>query len=89
MSCLRRLELELNYYSMADSSLPPPTSAGDIITLSKLTDLIFIGSDRYLQTLVVRLAAPSLQHLDVEIVRVRSLYSTPRQVYLWHKTSVH
>jgi hypothetical protein len=76
MSCLRRLDLELNYYSMADSSLPPPTSAGDIINLSKLTDLIYIGPDRYLQTLVIRLTAPSLQHLDVEI-RASGPFSIP------------
>jgi hypothetical protein len=74
MSCLRRLELKLRC-SITHSSLPPPTGGGDIITLSKLTDLIFMGPDRYLQMFVVRLAAPSLQHLDVEISGGSGLFS--------------
>jgi hypothetical protein len=66
MSCLRRLELYLKYrpFTMAED---PPTYAGDIVSLSHLTHLIFTGHRSYLQELVVGLAAPSLQYLDVEL----------------------
>ena len=69
MSCLRRLELNLQYrYATRYSDPPPPpTSAGDVVPLSKLTHLIFTGHIFYLQTLVVGLAAPSLQHLDAKL----------------------
>ena len=74
LSCLRRLELKLSYVQGVaiippSPSPPPPASAGDAVTLSKLTDLIFTGHCSYLRMLVVALAAPSLQHLDVEIYR--------------------
>ncbi|KAH9042943.1 hypothetical protein EDB83DRAFT_2640731 [Lactarius deliciosus] len=68
MSCLRRLELKATgvvpSLNIITDTPPPPTCAG---TLSKLTDLIFVGRGPYLQVLVGSLAAPSLQHLDVDI----------------------
>ncbi len=69
MSCLRRLELKLSFraFNITPNSLPPPASAGDVVPLSRLTDLIFMGPGQYLQMLVVRLAAPSPQHLDAEL----------------------
>ncbi|KAH9014830.1 hypothetical protein EDB84DRAFT_1528135 [Lactarius hengduanensis] len=69
MSCLRRLELKAisgvapNSNTVPDPP-PPPAFAG---ALSKLTDLILVGHESYLQVLVRDLAAPSLQHLNVEI----------------------
>jgi len=69
MSCLRRLELKVTHrdINITPNSPPPPASAGDVVPLLKLTDLIFIGYGPYLQMLVVSLAAPSLQHLDAEV----------------------
>ncbi|KAF8271298.1 hypothetical protein EI94DRAFT_1720848 [Lactarius quietus] len=69
LSCLRRLELKLCYRSLFTiyDSPPPSPSVGDIVTLSKLTDLIFIAPSSYMRILVDRLAAPSLQHLDAEV----------------------
>ena len=74
MSCLRHLELNLIYRlgTMA-SDLPltadhsPPIVAGDVVSLSKLTHLLFTGHRLYLQALVVGLAAPSLQYLDAKL----------------------
>jgi hypothetical protein len=70
MSCLRRLELKLNFsylfMAIIPFSPPPPASAGDV-PLSSLTDLIFMGPSPYLQMLVAGLAAPSLQHLDADV----------------------
>ncbi|KAH8984180.1 hypothetical protein EDB86DRAFT_161114 [Lactarius hatsudake] len=69
MSCLRRLELKAingaapNLNTVPEPP-PPPACAG---ALSRLTDLILVGHDSYLQVLVDSLAPPSLQHLDVEI----------------------
>ncbi|KAH9174398.1 hypothetical protein EDB89DRAFT_2067697 [Lactarius sanguifluus] len=69
MSCLRRLELKAinglapNLNTFPDPP-PPPACAG---ALSKLTDLVLVGHDSYLQVLVDSLAPPSIQHLDVEI----------------------
>ncbi len=71
MSCLRRLELNLNYRPDTmnpDFDPPPPASAGDVVPLSKLTHLIFKGHILYLQALVVGLAAPSLRHLDATLL---------------------
>ena len=77
MSCLRRLELKLCYrfqvFPMTPSS--PPASARDAVSLSNLTDLIFIGHRSYLQTLVCNLIAPSLQHLDAEILDMSPIYT--------------
>ncbi|KAI9467336.1 hypothetical protein BJY52DRAFT_63343 [Lactarius psammicola] len=69
MSCLRRLELKLidRGFNITPHSPPPPASAENLVSLSKLTDLIFMSRGSYLQTLVVQLAAPSLQHLDAEL----------------------
>ncbi|KAH9039817.1 hypothetical protein EDB85DRAFT_1927916 [Lactarius pseudohatsudake] len=69
MSCLRRLELkaitgETPNLNIIPYPPPPPACVG---ALSKLTDLILVGHESYLQVLVGDLAAPSLQHLDVEI----------------------
>ena len=67
MSGLRRLELNLNYrVTTIFPNPPPPTTAGDIVPLSRLTDFIFRGHGSYLWILMVMLAAPSLQHLDTE-----------------------
>ena len=66
LSCLRRLELELVYPHRFSHIPPPSTSTGDVVTLPRLTDFIFKGHGSYLQILVARLAAPSLQHLHIE-----------------------
>ncbi len=78
MSCLRRLELKLNYRPDTmyfDFDPPAPASAGDVVPLSKLTHLIFIGHRLYLQALVIGLAAPSLQRLDA------TLYGSSRSFF--------
>jgi hypothetical protein len=72
MSCLRRLELYLNYspYPLElyfDPDPPASTSAEVVDPLPKLTHLIFRGHRPHLQELVVGLVAPSLQHLDAEL----------------------
>ncbi len=68
MSCLRHLELNLRYrYDTGDTDPPPPAYAGDVVPLSKLTDIIFTGHSSYLQAIVIGLAAPSLQHLNAEL----------------------
>ncbi|KAH8982795.1 hypothetical protein EDB92DRAFT_2040348 [Lactarius akahatsu] len=68
MSCLRRLELNLDCgFSCSDPDSPPPPSTGDVISPSELTHLIFEGCRSYFQALVVGLAAPSLQHLNAEL----------------------
>ena len=69
MSRLRHLELDLIYqfHSFVPPDPPPPASAGDVVSLSKLTHLIFRGHRSYLQALVVGLVAPSLQCLDAEL----------------------
>ncbi|KAN0128564.1 hypothetical protein V8E53_013609 [Lactarius tabidus] len=70
MSCLRRLELDLNYRLQPryfEPDPPAPASAEVVIPLPELTHLIFRGHRLYLQALVVGLIAPSLQHLDVEL----------------------
>jgi hypothetical protein len=80
MSCLRRLELKLSYLYQGITitpSQPPPARARFAVSLSKLTDLIFIGHCSYLQMLVVGLAAPSLQRLDAEIYRTSPNLSVP------------
>ncbi|KAH9002422.1 hypothetical protein EDB86DRAFT_306127 [Lactarius hatsudake] len=68
MSCLRRLELNVVEWPNIDPAWTyPPASAGDVVPLSKLTHLLFSGHRLYLQTLVVGLAAPSLQNLDADV----------------------
>ena len=71
MSCLRRLKLGFihGFSSFAIeipicSPLPLPACAEEVVSLSKLTDFIFVGPGSYLQMLVAGLAAPSLQYLD-------------------------
>jgi hypothetical protein len=78
MSCLRCLTLRWSCNGIPNPSPPLPASAlaGDTIPLLKLTDFIFTGPCPYLQVLVVRLAAPSLQHLDVEICVQSPRYSS-------------
>ncbi|KAH9071570.1 hypothetical protein EDB83DRAFT_2364750 [Lactarius deliciosus] len=66
MSCLRRLELDLDF-EPSDSDPSPPDSTGDVIPLSKLTHLIFKGYKLYLLELVVGLVTPSLQHLHATL----------------------
>ncbi|KAH9071568.1 hypothetical protein EDB83DRAFT_2673620 [Lactarius deliciosus] len=69
MSYLRRLELKVISVVTPDNLntiLDPPPLPACTGALSTLTDLIFVGHDRYLQVLVGSLTAPSLQHLDIE-----------------------
>jgi hypothetical protein len=75
MSCLRCLTLRWFRHGIPSPPLPASAVAGDIIPLLKLTDFIFTGPCSYLQILVVRLTAPSLQHLDVEICVQSPRYS--------------
>ena len=81
MSCLRRLEFRLSYplwYETLHSSNPrPPANTGDIVPLPNLMQLVFIGHNFYLDALVAELAAPSLQHLDVEFVDRAFTLPTP------------
>ena len=51
----------------SDSGLLPPPYAGHVVPLSKFTHLILRSHRLYLQELMVGLAAPSLQLLDVEL----------------------
>ena len=68
MSRLRRLELTLLYQpSNLFTDLPLPTVTGNVVPLSELTHVIFTGHGTYLEVLVIALAAPSLQHLDVKL----------------------
>lgn len=71
MSCLRRLELKWRYGARGDETPQahplPPASAGEVVSLPELTDLIFYGPVKFLEMLVVALAMPSLQRLDAEI----------------------
>ncbi|KAH9173330.1 hypothetical protein EDB89DRAFT_2068788 [Lactarius sanguifluus] len=70
MSYLRRLELKaisVVIPTNLNTILDPPPRPACTGTLSKLTDLIFVGHGRYFQVLVGSLVAPSLQHLDVEL----------------------
>ena len=71
MSCLRYLKLMAvcGHLTVPIISAPLPTSAqaGDIISLLKLTDFIFTGPCSIFHMLVVRLAPPSLQHLDARV----------------------
>ena len=65
---LRRLELDLSCQPRAYSFVPPlPAVKGDVAPLSKLTHLIFKGHISSLESLVVGLAAPSLQHLTAKL----------------------
>ncbi|KAI9467334.1 hypothetical protein BJY52DRAFT_1237874 [Lactarius psammicola] len=78
MSCLRHLGLDLKY-SDTKTDQPPPTSAGGAVPLSKLTHPIFSGHKSYLQALVVGLAVPSLQYLNVELCgQSHSFFPIPR-----------
>ena len=82
MSCLHRLELRLTYRNRdvsLDSGPPPPVGAlaGDIVSLSKLTHLIFGGHASHLEALVVGLAAPSLRHLEASLIGQFSTFPIP------------
>jgi hypothetical protein len=68
LSCLRRLELRLMYTHATISDLPwPPTEPRDIVPLPNLIHFAFSGQRHYLEALVFELAAPHLQHLNVDI----------------------
>jgi hypothetical protein len=71
MSFLRHLELRLSYHGeeidIAPKFSPPPASAGDAVTLPRLTDFTFRGHVPYLNIFVAGLAAPALQFLDIRI----------------------
>ncbi|KAF8257154.1 hypothetical protein EI94DRAFT_1760437, partial [Lactarius quietus] len=81
MSCLRRLELRQNfsYYwtTISDSPGPPADSGDTIVPLSNLMQFIFVGTKRYLEALVVVLAAPRLQDLEVEIRGISDTFPIP------------
>jgi hypothetical protein len=79
LSCLRRLDLKLSIRGivMITDSPSPPDSAEDVVPLSKLTDFIFMGNAPYLEMLVVRLAAPSLQHLDADVWAGSPIFPIP------------
>ena len=66
LSCLRCLELKLANQDIAITPDSPPSPAGDVVRLIKLTDFIFMGCAPYVDMLVARLVAPSLQRLDAE-----------------------
>ena len=68
MSCLRRLELDYVPKSFRISPPMAPAGAEVVVPLPMLTHLIFRGRKLHLKALIVGLvAAPSLQHLDVEL----------------------
>ncbi|KAH9071151.1 hypothetical protein EDB83DRAFT_318376 [Lactarius deliciosus] len=79
MSHLRRLDLNLNYYTgVRFSELPElPARIGDVVRLPELTHLFFSGHRLYLLALVARLGAPLLQHLDAVFFRGGSRHSFP------------
>ena len=75
LSCLRRLKLKLCYSDIAiPDSTPPPATTGDVVPLSKLTDFILWGRAPYVEMLVARLAATSLQHLDAGVESWSSVF---------------
>ena len=68
MSCLRHLDLTLIYHFGTIIPSPPPLAGtGDVISLSKLTHLIFRGHRLHFQALVAGFVDPSLRHLDVSL----------------------
>ena len=68
LSCLRRLELDLWRQPRTYHFVPPlPSVTGDGVPLSNLTHLIFKGHILSLESLVVELASPSLQHFTAEL----------------------
>ena len=76
MSSLRCLVLRLNNLNcitISDDPQPPTT-------LPKLMRFVFIGRISYLEALVARLAAPSLQHLDADIFDLRKFFPKPLSV---------
>jgi hypothetical protein len=79
MSCLRRLELRLAhplwYETIISNSLRPPAGT---VPLPNLMQLVFTGHNIYLDALLAVLAAPSLQHLDVELVDMTFTFPSPR-----------
>jgi hypothetical protein len=66
MSCLRCLKLKW-FTPYISPPLLISALEGEIVPLLNLTDFIFRGPRSYFQILIVRLATPSLQHLDAEI----------------------
>ncbi|KAF8263737.1 hypothetical protein EI94DRAFT_1740268 [Lactarius quietus] len=81
MSCLRRLELSLNYtyhYQTTIMDSPgPPAGAGDIVLLPNLMRFGFVGHKNYVEALVVLLAAPDLQDLAVTIRDTSDTFPIP------------
>ena len=68
LSHLHHLELDLSSQSRVYNFIPPlPSVTGDVVPWSKLTHLIFKGHILSLESLVVGLAAPSLQHLTAQL----------------------
>ncbi|KAH9062272.1 hypothetical protein EDB87DRAFT_1830484 [Lactarius vividus] len=90
MSCLRRLELNVVHWLYHNIDTGPPASAGDVVPLSKLTHLIFSGRGSYLLALVVGLAAPSLQRLDVDLYDMSNgPFLIPRLCGFIHETGFY
>ncbi|KAH9027664.1 hypothetical protein EDB84DRAFT_1499748 [Lactarius hengduanensis] len=67
MSCLRRLDLDLDYTMHFESGPPPPANPG-YVPLPKLTHLTVRGHRLYWVAFVVWLSTPSLQHFDCSAV---------------------
>jgi hypothetical protein len=80
MVYLRRLQLKLEYVARTPSrdGQPPPTGAGDVVTLSNLMEFVFAGRRMYLEALLVVLAAPSLQCLDADLRGTTDAFPIPR-----------
>jgi hypothetical protein len=76
MLCLRRLDLFVSY----DLFDPPPypSTAKDIVPLSKLTCFHYFGHIEFLEALVAGLSAPSLLDVDIDFLFEPSIVHLPR-----------
>jgi hypothetical protein len=77
MPCLRRLDLSMSFGSPFQ---PPTTPTGkDMVRLSKLTGLFYLGYGVFLENLVAGLSAPSLRDVGIEFYDdVPSIVHLPR-----------
>ena len=64
MTCLRRLDLTITS-SLLESSSQSSSSTPKVVLFSRLAYFRYVGPSRYLDALVAKLSAPSLQDIDL------------------------